>query len=146
MERILVLNGPNLNLLGERDPAHYGGSTLEEINRGLDRRAAELGVELVFYQSNHEGDLIDRIHQERKRCRGIIINPGALTHYSYALHDALEAVGIPAVEVHISDIESREEWRRKSVIEPAAWLSIKGKGPAGYMEALERLVALLREG
>jgi 3-dehydroquinate dehydratase-2 len=144
MERILVLNGPNLNLLGERDPGHYGRKTLDDINSDITALAAELSAEVIFLQSNHEGDLIDRIHAERKSCDGIIINPGALTHYSYAIHDALEAVGIPVVEVHLSDIYSREEWRRSSVIEPVVWLSVVGKGPEGYLEALRRLVEHLR--
>jgi len=123
VERIIVLNGPNLNLLGERDPGHYGSKTLDDINSGIASLAAELSVEVVFFQSNHEGDLIDRIHAERNSCDGIIINPGALTHYSYAIRDALDAVRIPVVEVHLSDIYSREEWRRTSVIEPVVWLS-----------------------
>ncbi len=139
-----MINGPNLNLLGERDPVHYGRKTLEEINRDVASLAAELGVEVVFFQSNHEGDIIDRIHGERKSCQGIIINPGALTHYSYAIRDAMEAVGIPAVEVHLSDIFAREEWRGISVIEPVAWLSIVGKGPGGYLEALRKLVKHIR--
>lgn len=141
MARILVLNGPNLNLLGERDPSHYGTATLEEIENELTKAAYSLQVELDCYQSNHEGSLIDKIHDERKYCQGIIINPGALTHYSYALRDAIEAVGIPTVEVHLSDIHSREEWRRHSVISDVAWKVISGKGPAGYIEALEVLVA-----
>lgn len=144
MERIIVLNGPNLNLLGERDPGHYGSKTLDDINSGIASLAAELSVEVVFFQSNHEGDLIDRIHAERNSCDGIIINPGALTHYSYAIRDALDAVRIPVVEVHLSDIYSREEWRRTSVIEPVVWLSIAGKGPDGYLEALKKLVEHLR--
>ena len=144
MDRILVLNGPNLNLLGERDPGYYGTKTLDEINTELESVAAELGVEVVFFQSNHEGDLIDLIHAERRSCRGILINPGALTHYSYAIRDALEAVGLPIVEVHLSDIRNREEWRRTSVIEPVAWKTITGKGPAGYLEALRELAAHIR--
>jgi len=144
VERIIVLNGPNLNLLGERDPGHYGSKTLDDINSGIASLAAELSVEVVFFQSNHEGDLIDRIHAERNSCDGIIINPGALTHYSYAIRDALDAVRIPVVEVHLSDIYSREEWRRTSVIEPVVWLSIAGKGPDGYLEALKKLVEHLR--
>jgi 3-dehydroquinate dehydratase-2 len=144
VERILVLNGPNLNLLGERDPGHYGTTTLEELNRDISSLAAELGVEVVFFQSNHEGDLIDRIQDERNSSQGLIINPGALTHYSYAIRDAIEAAGVPAVEVHLSDIRAREEWRRTSVIEPVVWLSVVGKGPGGYLEALRELVAHLR--
>ncbi len=145
MERILVLNGPNLNLLGERDPEQYGARTLDEINGEVSSLAKELSVEVTFFQSNHEGDLIDSIHAERGTCQGIIINPGALTHYSYAIRDALDAVGIPTVEVHLSDIYAREEWRRNSVIKPVAWLSIIGKGPEGYLEALSRLVEHIRK-
>ena len=145
MERILVLNGPNLNLLGERDPEHYGHKTLDEINGELYEAAARLEVEIGFYQSNHEGDLIDRIHAERHVCDGIIINPGALTHYSYAPRDALEAVSLPVVEVHLSNIYEREEWRRVSVISEIAFRAVTGEGPAGYIQALEALVAHLRK-
>jgi len=134
-----VLNGPNLNLLGERDPFLYGSKTLDAIERDLAELAMKLGVEIECFQSNHEGSLIDKIHEERKYCHGIIINPGALTHYSYALRDAIEAVGIPTVEVHLSDIFSREEWRRKSVISDVALKVIAGKGPDGYLIALEEL-------
>ncbi len=139
MKKILVLNGPNLNLLGERDPFLYGSKTLDAIERDLAELAMKLGVEIECFQSNHEGSLIDKIHEERKYCHGIIINPGALTHYSYALRDAIEAVGIPTVEVHLSDIFSREEWRRKSVISDVALKVIAGKGPDGYLIALEEL-------
>jgi len=140
MLRILVINGPNLNLLGEREVAVYGSRSLDEINMDIAARAREMHVQVVFFQSNHEGDLIDRIHAERKEADGIIINPGALTHYSYSLRDALEAVDPPAVEVHISDIDSREEFRRVSVIRPVVWKTIMGKGPQGYISALESLV------
>jgi len=145
VERILVLNGPNLNLLGERDPAQYGTKTLDEINEGLFVKASELGVELICFQSNHEGYLIDKIHSERKSCQGIIINPGALTHYSYAIRDALEAVALPVVEVHLSDITGREEWRSESVVSPVAWRVVIGRGWMGYIEALDVLVSHLRE-
>jgi 3-dehydroquinate dehydratase-2 len=140
MLRILVINGPNLNLLGEREVAVYGSRSLDEINMDIAARAREMHVQVVFFQSNHEGDLIDRIHAERKESDGIIINPGALTHYSYSLRDALEAVDPPAVEVHISDIDSREEFRRVSVVRPVVWKTIMGKGPQGYISALESLV------
>jgi 3-dehydroquinate dehydratase II len=138
--RILVINGPNLNLLGERDPDIYGTSTLDDIMASIAKRAGELKVQAVFFQSNHEGALIDKIHSERKQADGMIINPGALTHYSYSLRDAIEAVQVPAVEVHLSDITKREEFRRVSVISPVAWKTIMGKGPQGYLEALEELV------
>ena len=143
--RILVINGPNLNLLGERETETYGTKTLDEINAEMSRFALKLGVELEFFQSNHEGDLIDKIHSERKTVDGIIINPGALTHYSYALHDALKAVKLPVVEVHISDISKREPWRRHSVISPVAIKVISGKGTNGYLEALEVMVRHLEK-
>jgi 3-dehydroquinate dehydratase-2 len=145
MLRILVMNGPNLNLLGERDTRLYGDRTLDDINADMAARARELGAQVIFFQSNHEGALIDKIHAERRTADGIIINPGALTHYSYSLRDALEAVEPPAVEVHISDIGKREEFRRLSVITPVAWKTIMGKGPEGYIEALEALVKHLSE-
>lgn len=141
--RILVINGPNLNLLGERDPSVYGRRTLDDVNADITAKARELNVQVVFFQSNHEGGLIDRIHAERKQADGIIINPGALTHYSYALRDALEGVSIPTVEVHISDISKREEFRRVSVISPIAWKTIMGEGTQGYIHALESLHAHL---
>jgi 3-dehydroquinate dehydratase type II len=141
--RIVIINGPNLNLLGERDPAVYGSRTLDDINREIAERAGELNVQPIFFQSNHEGAIIDRIHAERKEADGLIINPGALTHYSYSLRDAMEAIDLPFVEVHLSDIKSREEFRRVSVISPVAWKTIMGKGPEGYLEALESLVEYL---
>ncbi|MBU1672479.1 MAG: type II 3-dehydroquinate dehydratase [Actinobacteria bacterium] len=144
MERILVLNGPNLNLLGERDPGHYGTMTLAEVCDELRLSAEALGVEVECFQSNHEGELIDIIHRERKTSAGLIINPGALTHYSYAIRDAIEAVGLPAVEVHLSDIDSREPWRRNSVIRDVVVLTVSGKGPSGYLEALDELVRYIR--
>ena len=141
--RILVLNGPNLNLLGERDPAIYGPTTLEGLELQITLEGERLGAEVVCFQSNHEGTLIDLVHEHRHTCDGLIINPGALTHYSYALHDALEAVSLPTVEVHISDISKREEWRRRSVISDAAWKTIMGKGIEGYLIALRELVGHL---
>jgi 3-dehydroquinate dehydratase II len=134
--RIAVINGPNLNLLGERDPEHYGAKTLEQINGELARLAGERAVELTFFQSNHEGAIIDRIHESRLSADGIIINPGALAHYSYAVRDALEAVRLPVVEVHLSDIGSRESWRARSVTGDVAKKVIAGRGPDGYAEAL----------
>lgn len=145
MLRILVINGPNLNLLGERDTRLYGEATLDDVNAGIAARARELGAQVVFFQSNHEGALIDKLHAERRTADGIIINPGALTHYSYSLRDALEAVEPPAVEVHISDISKREEFRRNSVVTEVAWKTVMGKGTEGYIEALEELVEHLSE-
>ena len=141
--KVLVLHGPNLDLLGRRELDTYGRVTLDEINAALRAMADERGVTLRIVQSNHEGDLIDRIHAERKRCSGIIINPGALTHYSYAIRDAIDAAALPTIEVHLSDIHKREEWRRESVISPVAWKVIAGKGPQGYLDALEELAHLV---
>lgn len=138
--RILVINGPNLNLLGRRDPSHYGNKTLEEMNIAITDRGKELDVEIFDYQSNHEGDLIDYIQVQTVGADGIIINPGALTHYGLSLMDALIDSKLPVVEVHLSDIHTREEFRRHSVIEPIAVKQISGKGWQGYLEALEYLV------
>ncbi len=142
---ILILHGPNLNLLGERDPAVYGTTTLHEINDMLEKRANESGASLRIYQSNHEGILIDHIHENRKWAEGLIINPGAFTHYSYALRDAIEALGKLTVEVHLSDIMKREEFRRHSVLEGLSNVSrIIGKGAYGYYEALQTLLSAER--
>lgn len=142
--RVLVLHGPNLNLLGERDPQIYGSQSLKELNRQIEAHARRRGVEVEFFQSNHEGALIDRIHEARHRVDGILINPGALTHYSYALRDAIEAVGLPTVEVHLSDIHNRELFRRVSVIAPVCLAQISGKGAQSYVEGLERLLTHLK--
>ncbi len=141
--RILVLHGPNLNLLGEREPEIYGRMTLEEVNEKIREFAAERGAEVRIFQSNHEGTLIDLIHEHRHWADGIVINPGALTHYSYALRDAIAAVGIPAVEVHLSDIGSREPFRRISVIRDVCIAQISGKGYRSYLEGIERLLEVL---
>jgi 3-dehydroquinate dehydratase-2 len=126
--------------LGRREPGIYGTTTLAQIEQMVVNRGAELGWEVETYQSNHEGDLIDRIHRAADEgVDGLILNPGALTHYSYALLDALQSVELPAVEVHISNIDEREEWRRKSVTSDACVGIVKGKGPQGYVEALEIL-------
>ena len=137
--RILVLHGPNLNLLGEREPEIYGHLTLAQVNAAIRRRATELGSEVLAFQSNHEGGLIDRIHEERRWMDGLIINPGAYTHTSYAIRDAIAAVGVRAIEVHLSDIHAREPWRRESRIADVCEAQISGKGLDSYLEALERL-------
>ncbi len=144
LPRILVLHGPNLNLLGEREPEIYGRMTLKEVNEKIREFAAERGAEVRIFQSNHEGTLIDLIHEHRHWADGIVINPGALTHYSYALRDAIAAVGIPAVEVHLSDIGSREPFRRISVIRDVCIAQISGKGHRSYLEGIERLLEVLR--
>ncbi|WP_225072863.1 type II 3-dehydroquinate dehydratase [Desulfuromonas sp. CSMB_57] len=138
--RVLIVHGPNLNLLGTREPQVYGRETLDEIHAGLQRLAEELGVDLFFFQSNHEGALIDRLHQARhENIDGIIINPGGLTHTSVALRDALVAVDIPAVEVHLSNIFARESFRHHSFISPVAVGQLCGFGAMGYQLALRGL-------
>jgi 3-dehydroquinate dehydratase-2 len=139
MKNILVLHGPNLNLLGEREPEVYGAMTLAQLNASLRRKARELKVSLRIFQSNHEGALIDLLHKNRKWAAGCVFNPGAYTHYSYALRDAVAASQIPTIEVHLSDIKKREEFRKVSVIEPVCVAQITGKGLGSYLEALEAL-------
>ena len=143
--KILVLQGPNLNMLGKRKAEHYGAMTLDEIHRRMAARAGELGCELTFLQSNHEGDLVDKIHAERERVGGIIINPAGLTGVGYSLRDAIEDSGLPAIEVHLSNIHAREEFRRHSCISPVAVGQIAGLKWRGYLAALEALVEILRE-
>ena len=138
---ILLLNGPNLNLLGEREPEVYGTTTLPELEARVQARARELGANLRAFQSNHEGDLIDELHQARRWADGVIFNPGAFTHYSYAIRDAIAGTRLRVVEVHISDITKREAFRAISVIEDVCAHRVMGKGIPGYLEALEWLVA-----
>ena len=137
--RILVINGPNLNLLGVREPAIYGHGTYDDLVSLISAEAERLGVEAVFFQSNHEGALVDAIQGALGRCDGIVINPAAYTHTSVALLDALKAVGLPAVEVHISDPDTREEFRKVSYVRAACLKTIKGRGFEGYLEALRFL-------
>ncbi len=138
--KILVINGPNLNLLGKREPEIYGSETLDEILEWLTATAEAKGHGLEHFQSNHEGAIIDRLHEAMGQADGIIINPGAFTHYSYAIRDAITAMGIPTVEVHLSDIHSREDFRKISVIAPACVGQVSGLGKEGYLEGLRKLV------
>lgn len=139
VESYLLLNGPNLNLLGTREPEIYGSDTLEQIEQETTEYAADLGIEVDCFQSNHEGALIDAIQEAQGRYVGIIYNPGAHTHYSYALRDAIASIQVPVVEVHLSDIEGREAFRKISVMKDVCVAQIKGKGKAGYLEAVDVL-------
>lgn len=134
--KVLVLHGPNLNLLGQREPEIYGKETLDQINEEIEALASQLGLEVGFFQSNHEGQLIDHIHQALGVYKWIILNPGALTHYSYALQDAISGVGIPTIEVHLSNIHKREEFRARSVLAPVCQGQISGFGATSYLLAL----------
>jgi len=136
--QVLVLNGVNLNVLGRRDPATYGGVSLNELETRIYEWAQELGMSVRCRQSNSEGEFIEWIHDARD-VDGLVVNPGAWTHYSYAIHDALEILEVPIVEVHLSNVDEREEWRRTSVISDLVAHRVIGKGPAGYREALEYL-------
>jgi len=137
--KILVINGPNLNMLGIREPAIYGSQTYNDLIEMIRLEADKMGVETEFVQSNHEGDLVDAIQSAYNRCDGIIINPAAYTHTSVALLDAVKSVGVPTVEVHISDPDTREEFRKLSYIRLGCIATVKGKGFAGYIEALHIL-------
>ena len=145
MARYLVIHGPNLNRLGQRDPALYGSQTLDEVNGLIAERAAALGVEVTFFQGNAEGAIIDHLQTEAGGADGIVINPGAFGHYSYAIHDALVDTGKPIAEVHLSNVFARDEWRRTSVISPIARGVVSGFGWRGYVAALEMLAALANE-
>jgi 3-dehydroquinate dehydratase-2 len=145
MWRIQVIHGPNLNLLGQREPEVYGRLTLAEIDERLHAYAAEAGIELWTWQSNHEGDIVDAVHQTVGRADGLVINPGAYTHYSYAIRDAIASVGLPAVEVHLSNVYAREPFRHESVIAPICVGKIVGFGWQSYRLGLEALIGWLSE-
>jgi 3-dehydroquinate dehydratase-2 len=137
--RIAVMHGVNLDQLGRREAEHYGTLTLRDLERRIDGFAAELGLSTRFFQTNSEGEFVEHLHDARDMADGIILNPGAWTHYSWAIHDALELTGLPAVEVHLSAVDRREEWRRVSVIRDLCVGAVQGKGVEGYREALEML-------
>ena len=138
--KILVINGPNINMLGIREPEIYGKGTLRDLEKMILDKAKELGVEVELFQSNHEGALVDKIQEAYQKIDGIVINPAAYTHTSVAILDAVKAVGIPTVEVHISDPDTRDEFRKISYIRKACVATVKGKGFAGYLEAMDILV------
>ena len=137
--RIEVLHGVNLDQLGRRDATHYGSLTLDQLQSQIETWGSELGLSTGFFQTNHEGAFVERLHALRGNADGLILNPGAWTHYAYAIHDALEIAGLPAVEVHLSDIGGRDAWRQLSVIRPLCFATVSGRGPEGYREGLELL-------
>ncbi|HAP78605.1 MAG TPA: type II 3-dehydroquinate dehydratase [Ruminococcus sp.] len=139
IKKILVIHGPNLNLLGEREPGVYGNTNIETLNSNIIERAKEQGLECEIFQSNHEGAIIDKLHSARLQFDGVIINAGAYTHYSYAIRDAISAIKIPCVEVHISNVFARDEFRSKSVIAPVCKGSISGFGLNSYYLAVMAL-------
>lgn len=143
--KIMIIHGPNLNLLGKREPEIYGSMTLDEINAQITDHAAKNQIKVETVQSNSEGTIIDNIHRAMNGSDGIIINPGAYTHYSIAIYDAILACGLPVIEVHLSNIYAREEFRHKSVIAPACKGQITGQGYRGYLQAVDELLKLLRK-
>ncbi len=140
MNRIEVMHGVNLNMLGRRDPAIYGSQTLPELELKVGEFADELGLDVAFFQTNAEAEFVEHLHRLEGAADGLLLNPGAWTHYSWAIHDALEITGLPAVEVHLSAVDQREEWRRVSVIRDLCVATVSGQGVEGYREALARLV------
>ena len=144
MKTLLLIHGPNLNFLGRRDPKQYGTITLKKLETFVKNEAKKFGFVVKCFQSNHEGELIDFIQQNEAKAHGIIINPGAFTHYSFALHDAILDAEMPAVEVHLSDLKNREEWRKTSVIAPACVGQISGKKEKSYVQAVRLLAKILK--
>jgi 3-dehydroquinate dehydratase-2 len=144
--KILVLHGPNLNLFGRREPHIYGTTTLAEINDKLQAIARELKVELVTFQSNHEGELVEMFHKHMDDAQGALINPAGLTQYSVSLHDCIKAMPFPVIEVHMSNIAAREQWRHHSIIAPAAKGTVQGLGWRSYTFALRALVEIVKDG
>jgi 3-dehydroquinate dehydratase-2 len=142
--QILVLNGVNLNVLGRRDPEVYGGLSLDELETRIYEWASQLGCHVRCRQTNNEGEYVDWCHDALDSVDGVIVNPGAWSHYSYAIRDAIELIAAPVVEVHLSNVEEREDWRRHSVVADLAATRVIGKGPDGYREALEFLVATVQ--
>jgi 3-dehydroquinate dehydratase-2 len=137
--RVEVMHGVNLDQLGRRDPAQYGRLTLDQLEVRIKTFADDLGLQIQFFRTNHEGEFVERLHRLSGLADGVLLNPGAWTHYSYAIRDALELTQLPAVEVHLSDIQNREPWRRHSVVAELCLASVSGKGPDGYAEALRML-------
>jgi 3-dehydroquinate dehydratase-2 len=144
--RVAVLHGVNLDQLGRRDPTLYGSLTLAELEGQISEDARSLGLEVSFFHSNHEGAFVEHLHSLRGSADAIVINPGAWTHYSWAIRDALEIAGLPALEIHLSNVDEREEWRRLSVISDLCFARIAGRGPAGYRDALETVRDHLGKG
>jgi 3-dehydroquinate dehydratase-2 len=143
--RIEIMHGVNLDQLGRRDPGHYGTLTLPELERSIDEFGHELGLTTRFFQSNYEGKFVEHLHTLDGVADGIVLNPGAWTHYAWAIRDALEIAALPAVEVHLSDVTAREDWRQVSVIRELCVATVSGQGPAGYRVALETLQQELGE-
>ena len=141
--RVEVMHGVNLDPLGRRNPEIYGGLSFDELELQIGEMAHELELEVRFFQTNHEGEFVEHLHRLDGMADGIVLNPGAWTHYSYAIRDALELTGLPAIEIHLSDVDSREEWRRTSVIRDLCAGRVAGQGPSGYHEALRLIKAEL---
>ncbi|MGA2471083.1 MAG: type II 3-dehydroquinate dehydratase [Solirubrobacteraceae bacterium] len=137
--RVEVMHGVNLDMLGRREPAHYGTLTLAELERQIGEFARQLELEVGFFQTNSEAEFVEHLHQLSGSADGLLLNPGAWTHYSWAIHDALEIAGLPAIEVHLSNVDGREEWRRVSVVRELCVACVSGQGVEGYREALVRL-------